>query len=119
MGDLSAGAFLAVVGRLGVQPGDRGQPAVRGGDDPPHAPRRPAEPARGRVDPQVVANHFVTTVDGPARTYPLVASPAQFDGTPPSLARAPEHGEHTEEILLELGLDWDQILAHKEAGAVL
>jgi len=45
--------------------------------------------ADAAVDPQVVANHFVTTVEGPERTYPLVASPAQFDGTPTSLAEHP------------------------------
>jgi crotonobetainyl-CoA:carnitine CoA-transferase CaiB-like acyl-CoA transferase len=75
--------------------------------------------ADAAVDPQVVANHFVTPVDGPARTYPLVASPAQFDGTPPSLARAPEHGEHTEEILLELGHTWEDIAQLKARDAVL
>jgi crotonobetainyl-CoA:carnitine CoA-transferase CaiB-like acyl-CoA transferase len=35
------------------------------------------------------------------------------------LRPAPEHGQHTEEILLELGLDWDAIIAYKEAGAIL
>ena len=34
------------------------------------------------------------------------------------LRRAPEPGEHTEEVLLELGLSWDEIAAHKECGAI-
>jgi crotonobetainyl-CoA:carnitine CoA-transferase CaiB-like acyl-CoA transferase len=43
----------------------------------------------------------------------------QFNETPPPAARAPEHGQHTEEILLELDLDWDDIAAAKDSGAIL
>jgi hypothetical protein len=32
---------------------------------------------------------------------------------------APGHGEHTDEVLLELGLSYDEILQHKVTGAVL
>jgi crotonobetainyl-CoA:carnitine CoA-transferase CaiB-like acyl-CoA transferase len=71
-------------------------------------------------DHQALANGYLpelrSDTDQPFR---LVASPVQFDETPPELQRAPEHGQHTEEVLLELGLGWDQIIAHKEAGAVL
>jgi crotonobetainyl-CoA:carnitine CoA-transferase CaiB-like acyl-CoA transferase len=70
-------------------------------------------------DPQVVANDMVVELDGPVQPYPLVASPAQFDGVAPSLTRAPDHGEHTEEILLALGHTWDDIIALKERGTVL
>jgi len=48
-----------------------------------------------------------------------VANPVQFDESPASLVRAPEVGEHTEQILQELGLDWDRILELKSSGAVL
>jgi crotonobetainyl-CoA:carnitine CoA-transferase CaiB-like acyl-CoA transferase len=75
--------------------------------------------AEAAVDPQVTANGFVTQVDGPAGAYPLIASPAQFDNVAPSLVRAPEHGQHTEEILLELGRSWDDIIELKERDAVL
>ena len=71
------------------------------------------------LDPQVRANHFVTQVETGARRYPLVASPAQFDDVPPSLGRAPGHGEHTDAVLGELGFDMDRILALKEKGIVL
>ena len=49
----------------------------------------------------------------------LVASPAQFDEEPVTVERAPEHGEHTELVLMDLGYDWDQIAALKESGAIL
>jgi crotonobetainyl-CoA:carnitine CoA-transferase CaiB-like acyl-CoA transferase len=49
-----------------------------------------------------------------------VATPVDFGGRHPQPAgRAPEAGEHTEQVLLELGYDWDAIGALKKAGAVL
>lgn len=71
-------------------------------------------------DPQVIANGYVgdVVVDGePA--YRLPAVPVQFDGQPPALRRAPEHGEDTEAVLVELGYDWDEIIALKEAEVIL
>ena len=70
-------------------------------------------------DPQVEANGYMPVVDRGDTTYQLVANPVQFDQEPPMLTPAPEHGQHTEELLLELGLTWDEILAHKETGAIL
>jgi crotonobetainyl-CoA:carnitine CoA-transferase CaiB-like acyl-CoA transferase len=75
--------------------------------------------AEAAADPQTVANGYVVAVDGASRPHPLVASPAQFDERPTTLRRAPEHGEHTEEILLEMGKDWDAIGRLKDAAAVL
>jgi len=71
-------------------------------------------------DPQVVANGYIgdVLVDGePA--YRLPAVPLQFDGQPPHLRRAPEHGEDTETILMELGYDWDEITRLKEGRVIL
>ena len=70
-------------------------------------------------DPQVIANGYVGEVslsDGP--TYSLPTVPVQFDEQPPRARRAPEHGEHTEEILLELGYTWPQIEQLQAAGVV-
>ena len=75
--------------------------------------------AEAATDPQVVANGYMAPVDGATGAYALVASPAQFDEAAPSLEPAPAHGQHTEEILLELGRSWDDILKLKEQGAVL
>ena len=72
-----------------------------------------------RDDPQAVANGYVQDVDyGDGRTLTMVASPVQFGRTPPQLRRAPELGEHTDEVLLALGMTMDEIIEAKVAGAV-
>jgi crotonobetainyl-CoA:carnitine CoA-transferase CaiB-like acyl-CoA transferase len=71
-------------------------------------------------DPQVVANGYLPSmVAGNGDEVQLVASPAQFDEEAVEVERAPEHGEHTELVLMDAGYDWDQIAAMKEAGAIL
>jgi crotonobetainyl-CoA:carnitine CoA-transferase CaiB-like acyl-CoA transferase len=74
--------------------------------------------AEAAQDPQVRANGYVVAAEGEHRSYPLAASPAQFDGAPPSLERAPDHGEHTEAVLLDLGMSWDAIAALKAQGVI-
>jgi crotonobetainyl-CoA:carnitine CoA-transferase CaiB-like acyl-CoA transferase len=63
-------------------------------------------------DPQVRANHYVTEVEHPqhGRTE-MVGLPVALSETPGSIRRvAPELGQHTEEVLVEvLGWDWDRI----------
>jgi formyl-CoA transferase len=50
----------------------------------------------------------------------MVASPADFYGTPAQpRGLAPEVGQHTEEMLLELGYDWEQITALKDRSVIL
>jgi crotonobetainyl-CoA:carnitine CoA-transferase CaiB-like acyl-CoA transferase len=71
-------------------------------------------------DPQVSANGYLPTVTARSGTeFSLAANPVQFDEDAVHPAGAPEHGENTEEILLELGLSWDEIVEHKESGAIL
>jgi len=71
-------------------------------------------------DPQVIANGYLPAMTASnGDSVQLVASPAQFDEVAITVERAPEHGEHTELLLMDLGYDWDQIAAMKDSGAVL
>jgi crotonobetainyl-CoA:carnitine CoA-transferase CaiB-like acyl-CoA transferase len=72
------------------------------------------------TDPQATANGFVQSVAyGDDLTLPLVASPAQFDRTPPRLRPAPEFGADTDDVLQSLGMDMDAIIDAKVDGAVV
>ncbi|MCU1355743.1 MAG: putative fatty acid-CoA racemase [Acidimicrobiales bacterium] len=71
-------------------------------------------------DPQVIANGYLPTMPGPdGAEVALVASPAQFDEAAITVERAPEHGEHTELALLDVGYEWDELATLKESGAIL
>ncbi|MBV8345964.1 MAG: CoA transferase [Mycolicibacterium sp.] len=65
-------------------------------------------------DAQIRANEYLVE----AGELELVANPVQFDVAAPHAGRAPGFAEQTDEILLELGLDWDRIIELKTAGAV-
>jgi crotonobetainyl-CoA:carnitine CoA-transferase CaiB-like acyl-CoA transferase len=71
-------------------------------------------------DPQAAENHaWITVSDRTGAPVRMPAGPADFDGVN---ARAttigPEHGEHTEEVLLEMGYTWEEIAALKGNGAI-
>jgi crotonobetainyl-CoA:carnitine CoA-transferase CaiB-like acyl-CoA transferase len=71
------------------------------------------------ADPQVRANGYLAkTSTREGVEFELVASPVQFDEAPAATLRAPEFNEHGDEILQELGYDWDRIVELKAAGAV-
>src|SRR5699024_1871619 len=71
-------------------------------------------------DPQVLANGYISDLEDAAGTaFKLVSAPMQFNEQPSELRRAPEHGEHTDQVLEEIGLTMDDIIQLKVSGAVL
>ena len=54
-------------------------------------------------DPQVLENGYLREVEAASGTkFRMVASPLQFDEEAADLVRAPDHGEHTDEVLAAL-----------------
>ncbi len=76
-------------------------------------------PSEVAGDEQAHANRYLLphpTVDGRI----IVSSPVQFDEVPIEVtAPAPEVGQHTEEILLDLGYTWDQIIELKDRAVII
>jgi crotonobetainyl-CoA:carnitine CoA-transferase CaiB-like acyl-CoA transferase len=72
------------------------------------------------TDDQSVANDMVfevEAIDGGA-PMKLVRGPVQFNGEAQETTRAPQASEHTEIVLMELGIEWDRIEELKAKGAV-
>lgn len=71
------------------------------------------------ADRAVWDNGYLCEVDGPSGPVPVVPVPVRFSATPGAPAAvAPELGQHTEEVLLELGYSWDDITALRDAGTI-
>lgn len=71
-------------------------------------------------DPQVIANGYLPTVEtAEGVTLALAANPVRFnDIAAKPRSSAPAHGQHTEEVLIDAGLDWDELVALKDSGAI-
>jgi crotonobetainyl-CoA:carnitine CoA-transferase CaiB-like acyl-CoA transferase len=72
-------------------------------------------------DPQMQANDYITTFEHPTFGPTKVAGlPVRLSETPGSLRLpAPEFGQHTEEVLIDLlGYDWDEIARLKDAEVI-
>ena len=75
-------------------------------------------PSEVPQDPQVQANGYLMPHPTHADRF-VVSSPIEFDGKPACVKRpAPEPGQHTEEILLELNYSWDDIASFKDLGVI-
>ena len=71
------------------------------------------------VDPQTVANGYMQDCETSTGTpFKLVAAPVQYDEEPAAPKRAPEFNEHGDEILTDLGFDWDTIVDLKVRGVI-
>jgi len=71
-------------------------------------------------DPQALANDYVVGVEHPVwGRIKMLGFPWTFHETPASVRReAPELGQHTEEILLELGYSWEDIASLKDEEVI-
>ena len=71
-------------------------------------------------DPLVTTNRYIVELeDFNGETRRVVGSPIKMSDTPTSpSASAPELGQHTEEILLELGYSWEQIGEMRDLQAI-
>jgi len=72
------------------------------------------------ADPQARANDMFVNIDHPAYgKMDVIANPVKLSKTPATFRRpAPEFSQHTEEVLLEYGYTWDDIIHLKEAGVI-
>jgi len=72
------------------------------------------------TDDQTVANDMIIEVEGADGGAPmrLVRGPVQWNGEPLETTRAPQASEHTEIVLMEMGIEWDRIEELKQKGAI-
>jgi formyl-CoA transferase len=70
-------------------------------------------------DPQLEANDIVVPLEGAGKLTQTISSPFKVHGVDKTPARrGPALGEHTDEVLRELGFDAKSIDALRESGAI-
>jgi crotonobetainyl-CoA:carnitine CoA-transferase CaiB-like acyl-CoA transferase len=72
------------------------------------------------ADPQVLAREMVVETEHPTLGHlRTLGSPIKLGSTPPEVSRrAPQLGEHTNEVLQEAGFSSDEIATLRAAGAI-
>ncbi|HET6964745.1 MAG TPA: CoA transferase [Acidimicrobiales bacterium] len=82
-----------------------------------HAPVR--DYAAVAADPSVWDNGYLIRAAAVGAQDDVVGTPVRFSATPAvASGTAPELGQHTEEVLLELGYTWDDIGKLRDHGAI-
>lgn len=77
-------------------------------------------PLEVHSDPQAIANGYLPrTSDSNDNEFALAASPIQFNEAPLEVTRAPEHGEHTDAVLAELGFTEADVIDLKINSTIL
>lgn len=77
-------------------------------------------PLEVHSDPQAIANGYLPrTSDSNDNEFALAASPIQFNEAPLEVTRAPEHGEHTDAVLAELGFTEADVIELKIHSTIL
>jgi crotonobetainyl-CoA:carnitine CoA-transferase CaiB-like acyl-CoA transferase len=72
------------------------------------------------TDEQAIVNDMIVEVDASdgGKPFKVVRGPVQFNHEPLVTTRAPQASEHTEIVLMELGMDWDRIEKLKDSGSI-
>jgi len=72
------------------------------------------------TDPQVLARGMIGEVKHPtAGTVRTIGCPVRLTATPPQVRTAPPLlGQHTDDVLAELGVDQERLVALRASGAV-
>ena len=68
--------------------------------------------------PQLAARHRWRTIDSPVGPLPALVPPADIEGVEPIMGPVPSLGQHTDDILGELGFDASTVSGWRARGVI-